>query len=401
MPRKRSGKEIDGDLRRLAQINPEGADISELIHELQVYHEELNAQNNELQRTHADLEEAKHRYVELYDFAPNGYLTLDPHGLIRQLNLTAARLIGRPREEIEGMPLLVFVVAADRARFLEFLRRCRHDADGTTVAEELALKVSGESRRVQLLCRRRPGKPGNGEFLTAMLDVSELRRLEADREYAVLERAALAGRLIAVQEDMRQRFARDLHDNVGQQMTALRLKLAALAVRAPEDFGGELRDVHVQLEELDRQLDFLATELRPAVLDAGIVTAVRDFVREWSATCGIQVGFQSLDMERKHLHPDVETHLYRVTQEALHNVYKHAQARHVSVLLERRASEVVLVVEDDGRGFDPAVRGRGLGLVGMRERAALVGATLELESMPGQGTTVYFRVPTRTAEPMD
>jgi len=399
--RKRSREEIGRDLRRLAQSNGPENDTSELLREVHVYQEELNAQNDELRRARAALEDANHRYIELYDFAPNGYLTLDAHGVIRQLNLTAASLIGRHRRAIQDLPLLMFVVQSDRGRLLEFLRHCRRQTNDTCTAAELTLAARGEPRQVQLLCRLRQMGGETREYLTTMIDVSQLRRLEAERHSVAFERAALAGHFIAVQEEMRKRFSRDLHDNIGQQMTALRLKLTALVAQAPDPLAGELGEVHSQLEDLDRQLDFLATELRPAVLDAGIVTALRDFVQEWSSACGIQAGFQSLDMDADHLSPDVETHVYRVTQEALHNVYKHARAGHVSVVLERRVGEVVLVIEDDGCGFDPSVRGRGLGLVGMRERAALVGATLELESMPGHGTTLYFRVPTRTAEPRE
>jgi signal transduction histidine kinase len=95
--------------------------------------------------------------------------------------------------------------------------------------------------------------------------------------------------------------------------------------------------------------------------------------------------------------PEVETHLYRVAQEALNNVVKHASARHVSVVLERHDDRLVLIIEDDGRGFDVDARaephGRGLGLVGMRERAEIIGGSLEIESTPGKGTTIFLQVP--------
>ncbi len=102
-------------------------------------------------------------------------------------------------------------------------------------------------------------------------------------------------------------------------------------------------------------------------------------------------------MER--LDPEVETNLYRIAQEALNNIYKHAKAKNVSLVLERRKDEVVMIVEDDGIGFVPGAKrdvsdpGRGLGLIGIRERAALVGGTVEFESSPGKGATIFVRVP--------
>jgi PAS domain S-box-containing protein len=232
--RKRSREEIRRDAPSIAHSNGPGPDPNALLHEVHVHQEELNARNDELRRLRAALESATHGYADLYDLAPNGYLTLDAHGVIRQLNLAAASLIGSSRQAIQDRPLLVFVVQSDRGRLLEFLRHCRQQSEGACIAEELALAARGDPRQVQLLCRARQDERGRREYLTAMLDVTQLRRLEAERHDAASERAALAGRLIAVQEDMRKRFSRDLHDNIGQQMSALGLKLAALVAGAPD-----------------------------------------------------------------------------------------------------------------------------------------------------------------------
>jgi signal transduction histidine kinase len=223
--------------------------------------------------------------------------------------------------------------------------------------------------------------------------VTERNRLQHQRDEAGRERAALAGRLIAAQEEERRRIARDLHDHIGQQMTALKLKVSGLGPAPSKRLEAQIAEVQRLLDELEQQLDFMAAELRPAVLDVGLVAALRDFVDAWADTYGIPAELHTVGMDGERLTPEVETHLYRVTQEALHNVYKHAHARRVSVVLERRGGEVVLVVEDDGRGFDPAERGGGFGLAGMRERATIVRGALEIESLAGQGTTVYLRVP--------
>ena len=154
-------------------------------------------------------------------------------------------------------------------------------------------------------------------------------------------------------------------------------------------------------ERIDAEVDFLAWELRPTALDdLGLTAALTNFVKEWSSHYHIPAdahvtGFGSGSLR---LPPEVETCLYRIAQEALNNVYKHAQAARVSVVLERRDGDAVLVVEDDGVGFDGAdvaswQGDRGIGLVGMRERAALLGGSVEFESAPGKGTTIFARVP--------
>jgi two-component system sensor histidine kinase NreB len=205
-------------------------------------------------------------------------------------------------------------------------------------------------------------------------------------------------RLISAQDDERQRIARDLHDNFGQQVTALRLLLDSIASAvADAAVQHRVREAHLILARLDRQLDFLTAELRPVAFDLGAVSAIRQFVVEWSTTLGVAADFHSDGVDNLRLTSDVETHLYRVVQEALNNVSKHADARHVDVRLERRENLVVLTVTDDGCGFNVSERargvGHGLGLVGMRERAQIINGTIDLRSARGQGTIIVLQVP--------
>jgi signal transduction histidine kinase len=159
-----------------------------------------------------------------------------------------------------------------------------------------------------------------------------------------------------------------------------------------------------KLEELTGKLveevHHLAWELRPAALDdLGLQAALHNYAEKWSERSGVAVDFHGGGLERQRLPPEVETTIYRIVQEALTNVLKHAAARRVSVIVERRREHVLVIVEDDGRGFDveavayaPAAA-RGLGLLGMRERIALVGGALDFDSAPGDGATVRARIP--------
>jgi len=396
---RRSAHEIADELKLLAARGDQERDRLTLLHEVQVYQEELVVQNEALSRALTALEETRDQFVELYDFAPYGYLTLDAHGIVLRINLTGTSLLGRSRNAVEGMPLLGFVATPHRTQFLDFLRECRSCEDGGSLAVELPLvphRTRGR-RHVQLLCRPRQNQAsGHREYLTAMLDITERKRLEDDRARAAQDRAALASRLISIQDEERHRIARDLHDNIGQHVTALRLKLAGLAAGAATSVHERIEEADQLVSELDRHLEFIARELRPAALDLGIATALGQFVSEWSRTFGIAAEFHAAGFSEARLSPSSETHLYRVTQEALNNVYKHAHATRVSVLLENRGREVVLIVDDNGTGFDPT-RARGdadtLGLVGMRERAEIIGGALDVESEPGNGTTIFLRIP--------
>jgi len=395
--RRRSVEEIAAELKMLAERGDSERDRLALLHEVQVYQEELIVQNEALSRALSALEETRDQFVELYDFSPYGYLTLDSQGVVLRINLTGASLLGKHRNAIEGMPLLGFVTSSHRPHFLDFLRECRACEDGGSLSVELQMAAhkSRKVRHAQLLCRpRTDAASGHRQFLTAMIDITERKRLEEAQERGARERAALTSRLLSIQDEERQRMARDLHDNVGQLVTALRLKLASMG-DGPQDVVRErLQAADHLVNELDRQLDFIAHELRPAALDMGLVGALQQFIDGWSRTFGIAAEFHASGFTETRLPPAVETHLYRVAQEALHNVYKHAQATRVGVLLEKRGRDVVLIVEDNGTGFDPdAVKAdAGLGLIGMRERAEIIGGTLNVESRPGKGTTIFVRI---------
>jgi len=222
-----------------------------------------------------------------------------------------------------------------------------------------------------------------------------------DRRAAGEQVKALFRRLVSVQEEERRRIARDLHDQLGQQMTALRIQLAALrgnVVTLP-DIAQQADRLERATADLDRSIDFLTWGLRPAVLDhLGLAAALRHLVTDWSERFRIPADFQAVGADSLRLSREAEANLYRIAQEALHNVLKHAEANDVAVLLERRSDHAVLIVEDNGRGFDPDAAQSdavepGMGLIGMRERAALLGGVFEVETVLGQGTSVFVRVP--------
>jgi signal transduction histidine kinase len=204
-------------------------------------------------------------------------------------------------------------------------------------------------------------------------------------------------RVVEAQELERKRLARELHDETGQALTSILLRLKSLEEARDEDAlrtaVGSLREIVVTtLQDVRR----LAVELRPTALDDfGLVPALERLSDGFAEQTGIAVELESRLGERR-LPSELETVLYRVVQEALTNVVKHARASHVSILLHERDGVVAAVVEDDGRGFARgAATDGGLGLVGMRERVALVDGRLDIESAEGSGTTIVVEVPVR------
>jgi len=245
----------------------------------------------------------------------------------------------------------------------------------------------------------RPADGGDAvapEFLStvAVLIASGLGRAALHARLAQKERqrARLIGALLTAQEEERGRISRDLHDQIGQALTGLLLGLDA-AIEQPD------RVELTRLKELTSatlgDVRRIALDLRPSVLDAlGLDAAVRRFARELHERHGLET---QVAIHLPRLSSVEETVLYRVCQEALTNVVRHARASNVSVVATASDRQVQLVVEDDGRGFDPSALTPAdeVGIVGMRERLQLLGGTLGIETVLGRGTTVHARLPRR------
>ncbi len=227
-----------------------------------------------------------------------------------------------------------------------------------------------------------------------------------ERKQSEAARQALLRQLVTAQEEERRRISRELHDQTGQHLTALTLGLKTLedswldGSPPPPRLLPRLQQI---AEELAREVHELSVELRPTALDdMGLRTAVMNYAEDWGERHRIAVDFHSRGMGSERFPSAIETTIYRIVQEALNNVLKHAQATRASIILERHGQQVRAIVEDNGVGFDTEAAAeaasasgvaRRLGLLGMKERASLVGGDLRVESSPGEGTTVFLRIP--------
>jgi signal transduction histidine kinase len=236
----------------------------------------------------------------------------------------------------------------------------------------------------------------NSDYVRQMLENLDRLQQAASRYQSRLQQ--LSSQVLTAHEEERKRVARELHDDTAQALTSIlvRLRLLERSVEQGQLPDGlqELRDLTVATLEGVRRL---AGALRPTALDdLGLVAALHSFVQDFSPGWALQVEITSHGLQRR-LPPEVELALYRVVQEALSNVAKHARASSASVRLQRTRDAVTVVVEDNGSGFDvKKMLGsgeRGLGLFGMQERLALIGGTLRIDSSPQQGTRIIAWVP--------
>ena len=345
------------------------------------------------------IEGATHPYHTLLNAMTDGAALLTPDGTVLFGNRCLGELARAAVEALRGSRFQRLVGPAERSTFEELLR------EGATrnVAREFAM-VAGDGTATPVWIAlsavpigAHPGGAGaevRGGTSVLMAIITDL----TDRKRAEATRLELMKRVLSAEDDERRRVARELHDETGQSLTAVLVGLRAIEEQAisldVQAAARRLRRVAAQtVDDIGR----VARGLHPAVLDdLGLVEAVRRHGNDWARSFGIAVDLRLSGTIPHPLPPFVQTTTYRILQEALTNVARHAHARAVGVELTYEGTMLECVVRDDGVGFDTGTTRRrtsGLGLHGMRERVTLLGGSLDIESTPGWGTTVRARVP--------
>ncbi len=339
------------------------------------------------------LEGAWHAYRVLIESMNEGALTLTVDKMVIYANQSFARMVKFPLEQVMGGSFRRYLSVADRAALRPLLRR-----PGKSGAKILATLKAGDGSFLPVQLSIRPlAREGRHPATVGMVvtDLTEARRTEE------LLRA-LTHRVVQVQEAERERVALELHDHITQLLCAILFRCQALVDELSARDGPSLREA-MKLRELLGQtaaeVERISRNLRPGVLDQlGLDAVLRATSAEFAERTGVPVKVTCVPLAVR-LPADTELALYRILQEALKNVGKHARARHVTVQLTKPGDTVQLVVKDDGIGFDEAhheARRKGkrvLGLLGMRERAAYLGGALTIRSARRVGTEIEVRLP--------
>ncbi|MDP1940738.1 MAG: PAS domain S-box protein [Gallionella sp.] len=509
---------------RLAHSPPDTAlpirPAEELLHILQVHQIELEMQNENLRQTQLELEESRDRYVNLYDFAPVAYLTLNHQGLISEINLTGTRLLGFERQKLIRHRFARLIVDDDREHWnkcfqavlndmgscvcevmlrrsddstfwaqLDFLyqkgengvesvrtvltdisvrkrsEKLLHESeekyraifegtlDGIVLVDDSGmivdfnpefvqqsglsperlmqtriweLRPADQSERAQarffsvletgqggvaeVKYRKPDGGVINIEFRSALIRISNKRYMQSIvrditehksrelelRNYQQLLRD-MAANSSASREAESKRIAREVHDELGQLLTALRMDISLLRI----EFGdrdpllkAKIQDMLVLVDKSIQGVRDVTANLRPAALNMGIVPAIAwlcdEFPERTNTACTLRVINDPVNLD------DARTvALFRIVQESLTNIARHAQATHVEITVEQNGDDIVLKIHDDGKGFDPVARpeNQSFGLMGMRERAIALGGEVIIDSAPSEGTVVSVRIP--------
>ncbi len=349
------------------------------------------------ERARSNLEHLDHELRILVEGMSDGVAIIDREWRLLYVNRKGAELVGKTPADIVGHRLTDLFPGSAAPDF----RRAHRKA----MLERIPVEVEGLYAPLDrtFVHRVYPTDEGIAVFFQ---DVTEWRGREERLRVSEQSLRELGVRMRDAREEEAQRIAREIHDDLGQALTVLKMDVARLRARlskaAPDGHVGD--DVTGSLAEMDAVVDGavattrrIASDLRPAILDdLGLAPAIAWLSEQVSARAGFAI---DVDVPAGDVSVDAAGAivLYRVLQEALTNIARHANATHVTVKLRERAPNVVLEVTDDGRGFDPGSPTRSFGLLGMRERTGSVGGSLEVQSTPGKGTRVRALVPRKLA----
>lgn len=353
----------------------------------------------ERRRAEEALQRAEVKYRGIFENAVEGIFQTTPDGRFIAANPAMARMLGYE----SPLELITHRVDIERQHYVEPGRRAEFQRliQERGIVERWELQVYRKdgskiwtSENVRVVCDE-DGMPLYYEGTVE--DVTYRKRAEEAQRQLLL-------RVVTAQEDEQRRLSRELHDHMAQSLTALTLGLKSLEKHCvSETSAARLREMQHLANQLSKEVRTLATHLRPPALDdLGLQTALSNYIGEWSKRSRVTSDYHCNGLINQRLPEVIETTVYRIIQEALTNVLKHAEAKTASVIVEYRGHSLRAIVEDDGCGFEvdammmrgPAAE-RRLGLLGMQERATLVGGTLNIESSPGAGTTVLLQLPVR------
>jgi PAS domain S-box-containing protein len=338
------------------------------------------------------LKESEKKYRSLIEQAADAIFLADEKTNFIDVNPSACKLLGYSREELLTMnisntyspeelkknPLRWDLLLANKTMMNETKLRRK---DGSEIPVEINSKVLDD-----------------GRYQAIVRDITERKKAHDELEQSYKAIRQLSDHLQKIREEERTSMAREIHDELGQQLTVLKMDISWLNKKlnlADETIKHKLKSLNEMLDGTVKTVRRISSELRPSLLDdMGLIAAIEWQLNEFEQRSGIRTSLSAPEIE-KQLPDSVRTGLFRIFQESLTNIARHANAKSVKVRLQHKKGKIVLSIEDDGKGFDKkkTAAKRTLGILGMRERTLMIGGEYEIKSMPGKGTTVLVAIP--------
>ncbi|HLO62230.1 MAG TPA: PAS domain S-box protein [Azonexus sp.] len=347
------------------------------------------------------LAQSAREYEDLYQNAPVGYHSLDRSGTFQRINQTGLHWLGYSREDVIGRMKIFDLLPPESVD--SFRKTFDHLVAGGEMRDIEQKLICKDGSLLPVLLNATAIRSESGQFLmsrSTAYNMIEREKTESERETYLRRLAQLSRRLVNMQEEERRRLSALLHDRTSPNLAAIGLNLSVLAMPGSSDLSPELverlEDIRALVDDTTASIREISADLRPPLLDyAGLQPTLESYLHQFSKRTGTAARFTSNLLARPT--PEHETLLFRIAQEALTNIAKHAEATSVEVTLKNEKGRAVLTIRDNGNGFDPDALGRnghsvGLGMLNMREMTEFAGGRFTVESAPAQGTLIRVEI---------
>ena len=360
----------------------------------------MQTETRELHETQQKLKESLALYENLYEHAPSGYFSIDERGRIFKINMAGCVMLGKQRTSILGKLFISFLTAGDADTFRSYLDNLTNGIKDTRVIE-LGIRLPGGKTCTTLLESSALIMGGRHIVMTDICQIKEA----AQRNNELLHENRLLTKNLFLQQESESRYlAREIHDELGQWMSAILSQAEVLSSYGDKSDANQIaaKDISKSIGKMHEVVHGLMGHLRPAALDIlGLSESLSKLIEDWCFHHPNVRLDQHIDDELKDVADLVSVAVYRITQEAFTNISKYAHPTQVTVRLARNEDNITgveylsLIIEDNGRGFDPTQKLDGIGIVGMRERVVTLGGEFKMTSSPVNGTQISVRIPIR------
>lgn len=361
-------------------------------------HNKMELLTDQLQTQQLELEESRNRYADLYDHAPVGYLTVDSIGNILSINLTGAALLRRARPFLIGKSFTSCFLDIDHQAFLNYLRGVFDSSSKTTID----LKIGDDNDPLSFIRLESTVASDKNMCRMMMSDISQLKRMSNLNRDLLHENRQLMKELFRIQEKERRILARELHDELGQWLTAIRAENEVIlnCIEKNSTILTSVQAIKACTEKMHQVIRNMLHRLRPLLLDTlGLPDALLELRKQW-CSYHPQITLElKLEGKLTKLNEQFNITIFRLIQEGLTNIYKHSKASWAQVSLSREMAEnsttdfLSLKIKDNGKGYDTNQQSMGLGLVGMRERVIAMDGRMTVRSALNEGTEINIRLP--------
>jgi PAS domain S-box-containing protein len=375
--------------------------VEERTAELSIKNRQLTAEIEKHHKTEEALRESEIKYRTIFETTASATMIIEDEGTLSLVNTEFERLTGFTKAQVEGKKKWTQFVFEGDLELMENYSRLRRN-DPEAAPRNYECRVIGRNGQIRNIFVTVEMMPGTDQSVVSFLDVSKLKRIEQTLRESERRLHYLSSRLLVAQENERQRISMEIHDELGQNLAVLKLELTTLAGKLRKDQGalkGGFKNILKFIDGIIEEMRRISRDLSPSIIqDLKLVRSLEWMLHDFNKHTDIAVSKKMIDIDTM-FDSREQIIIYRIFQEALNNIRKHAQAQHVSVVMKSENGNLRISIKDDGKGFSVDefwhrhVADRGLGIASLEERTRMLGGTFDLKSRQGKGTHLTIAIP--------